>query len=51
LSQIEGKFGTPNRSLGFVVIVDIIVLILTQIKIEKDKLPNEYDNVIYYESK
>jgi hypothetical protein len=39
LSQIEGKFGTPNRSLGFVVIVDVIALILTQIKIEKDKPP------------
>jgi hypothetical protein len=39
LFPIEGKFGTPNRSLGLVVIMDVIALILTQIKIEKDKPP------------
>jgi hypothetical protein len=36
LSQIEGKIGTSNQILGSVVLVDVIVLILTQIKIEKD---------------
>jgi hypothetical protein len=36
-SQIEGKNGTFNQILGSVVLVDVIVLILTQIEIEKDK--------------
>jgi hypothetical protein len=45
LSQIEGKFGTPNQSLGIIVCVDVIALILTQIKIEKDK-PNDNNNSV-----
>jgi hypothetical protein len=38
LSQIEGNIGTSNQILGSVVLVDVIVLILTQIKIEKDQV-------------
>jgi hypothetical protein len=38
LSQIEGKIGSPNRMFGLIVLMDAILLILTQIKIEKDKL-------------
>jgi hypothetical protein len=48
LSQIEGKFGTPNQSLGVIVFVDIIALILTQIKIEKDKHNNNNNSVILH---
>jgi hypothetical protein len=41
LSQIEGKIGTPNPSLGVIVFVDVIALILSQIIIERD---NNNDN-------
>jgi hypothetical protein len=44
LSQIEGTAGTSNQILGSVLLVDVIVLILTQIKIEKNN--NSYNNAV-----
>jgi hypothetical protein len=44
LSHIEGTAGTSNQILGSVLLVDVIVLILTQIKIEKDN--NNYNNAV-----